>query len=81
MILPPNSDSPRFLSQNAVATASCLVVTLSSRAFGLIEHTGMLHFGGLLWLYGCWMICVAFLIASCFKSSKAMFLVGPRRPP
>ena len=54
-----------FLSQSAVMTASCFVVTVAARACSIIVHTGMVHFGLVLWVYGCCLIAMSFLIASC----------------
>jgi ABC-type transport system involved in multi-copper enzyme maturation permease subunit len=65
-----------FLSQATVMTASCLVVAIAARAFLIIEHTSIVHFGLVLWLYGCCLISMAFLISSFFKTSKAMFVVA-----
>ena len=57
-------------------TASTCVVTVSARLFAIIEHTSMLHFGLVLWAYGNCLVCMAFLISSFFKSSKAMFVAA-----
>lgn len=65
-----------FISQSAVMTASTVVVTVSARFFSIIQHTSMLHFGSVLWVYGNCLICMAFLLSSCFKSSKAMFVAA-----
>ena len=65
-----------FISQSTVMTLSCCVVTVCARLFSIIVHTSMLHFWLLLWMYGCCLICMAFMISSFFKSAKTMFVVA-----
>ena len=65
-----------LVSQGLGMTISCFVVAVAARALGIIEHTGMVHFGVMLWLYGCWLVTFAFLISACLKTIKAMFVVA-----
>jgi hypothetical protein len=65
-----------FISQSLGMTVSCVMVAVASRMAGVIEHTSMLHFGGMAWVFGCWFITLAFLICSLLKTTKSMFVVG-----
>ena len=65
-----------FLVECAVMTTSCVVVVVAAKLVGVIDHTPMYQFFFSMWIYGCSLILLAFVMSSFFTEAKTMFIAA-----